>query len=141
MEKVVRDTMLNSQIITNLWQIYFFQLTHITSMTEILGVYVCVCVKVIQSCPILCDPLVCNFPGSSDHEILQAKYWSGLPFPSPGALPNPWIKPRSPALHADSLPSESPGSSMDILKKFKQNLSLGFSENTKNTSCQYFPTK
>ena len=33
-------------------------------------------------------------------------YWSGLPFPSPGDLPNPRIKPRSPALQADSLPTE-----------------------------------
>ena len=36
-------------------------------------------------------------------------YWSGLPFPSPGDLPNPGIEPRSPALQADSLPSEPPG--------------------------------
>ena len=35
--------------------------------------------------------------------------WSGWPFPSPGDLPNPGIKPRSPALQADSLPEESPG--------------------------------
>ena len=35
--------------------------------------------------------------------------WSGLPFPSPGDLPNPGIKPRSPALQADALPSEPPG--------------------------------
>ena len=35
--------------------------------------------------------------------------WSGLPFPSPGDLPNPGIEPRSPALHADALPSEPPG--------------------------------
>ena len=34
--------------------------------------------------------------------------WSGLPFPSPGDLPNPGIKPGSPALQADSLPSEPP---------------------------------
>ena len=33
-------------------------------------------------------------------------YWSGLPFPSPGDLPNPGIEPRSPALQADSLPTE-----------------------------------
>ena len=33
-------------------------------------------------------------------------YWSGLPFPSPGYLPNPGIKPRFPALQADSLPTE-----------------------------------
>ena len=36
-------------------------------------------------------------------------YWSGLPFPSPEGLPNPGIEPRSPALQADSLPSEPPG--------------------------------
>ena len=37
------------------------------------------------------------------------EYWSGLPFPSPGDLPNPGIEPQSPALQADSLPSEPPG--------------------------------
>ena len=36
-------------------------------------------------------------------------YWSGVPCPPPGDLPNPGIKPRSPALQADSLLSESPG--------------------------------
>ena len=35
--------------------------------------------------------------------------WSGLPFPSPGDLPNPGIEPRSPTLQADALPSEPPG--------------------------------
>ena len=49
-----------------------------------------------------------NLPRSSVHGILQAKYWSGVPFPSPGDLPNPEIKPRSPALKADSLPAELP---------------------------------
>ena len=34
--------------------------------------------------------------------------WSGLPFPSPGDLPNPGVEPRSPALQADALPSEPP---------------------------------
>ena len=34
------------------------------------------------------------------------EYWSGLPFPSPGDLPNPGIEPGSPALQADSLPTE-----------------------------------
>jgi len=37
-------------------------------------------------------------------------YWSGLPCPSPGDLPNPGIKPRSPALKADSLPADHKGS-------------------------------
>ena len=39
----------------------------------------------------------------------RQEYWSGLPFPSPGDLPNPGIEPRSPALQADSLLSETPG--------------------------------
>ena len=37
------------------------------------------------------------------------EYWSGLPFPSPGDLPNPGIEPGSPALQTDALPSEPPG--------------------------------
>ena len=38
----------------------------------------------------------------------RQEYWSGLPYPPPGDLPNPGIKPRSPALQAYSLPSEPP---------------------------------
>ena len=39
----------------------------------------------------------------------RKEYWSGLLFPSPGDLPDPGIKPGSPTLQADSLPSEPPG--------------------------------
>ena len=39
----------------------------------------------------------------------RQEYWSGLPFPSPEDLPDPGIKPRSPALQADALTSEPPG--------------------------------
>ena len=39
----------------------------------------------------------------------RQEYWNGLPFPSPGDLPNPGIEPGSPALEADALNSESPG--------------------------------
>ena len=42
-------------------------------------------------------------------EFSRQEYWSGLSFPSPGDLPNSGIKPRPPALWADSLPSEPPG--------------------------------
>ena len=42
-------------------------------------------------------------------EFSRQEYSSGLPFPSPGDLPNPGIKPRSPALWADTLPAEPPG--------------------------------
>ena len=46
-------------------------------------------------------PLSVGFP--------RQEYWSRLPFPFPGELPNPGIEPRSPALQADSLLSEPPG--------------------------------
>ena len=46
----------------------------------------------------------------------RQEYWSGLPFPSPGDLPNPGIETRSPALQADSLPSEPPGKPYLALK-------------------------
>ena len=39
----------------------------------------------------------------------RQEYWSGLPFPSPGDLPNPGVEPGSPALQADALPSQPPG--------------------------------
>ena len=39
----------------------------------------------------------------------RQEYWSGLPFPSPGDLPNPGIEPGSPTLQGDALPSEPPG--------------------------------
>ena len=39
----------------------------------------------------------------------RQEYWNGLPFPSPGDLPNPGIEPRSPAFQADTLTSEPPG--------------------------------
>jgi len=41
-------------------------------------------------------------------EFSRQEYWSGLPFPSPGDLPDPGVKPESPTLRADSLLSESP---------------------------------
>ena len=51
----------------------------------------------------------CSPPGSSVHGILQQEYWSGLPFPSLGDLPDPGIEPRSPTLQADASTSEPPG--------------------------------
>ena len=42
-------------------------------------------------------------------EFSKPEYWSGQPFPSPGDIPNPGIKPRSPALQADSLPAVPQG--------------------------------
>ena len=56
---------------------------------------------------VCCHPAGLPIPLSM--EFSKQEYWSGLPLPSPGDLPNPGIEPRSPALQADSLPSEPPG--------------------------------
>ena len=56
--------------------------------------------------------VACQSPRSMEffrHEYWRHEYWSRLPIPSPGDLPDPGIKPGSPALEADSLPSEPPG--------------------------------
>ena len=46
----------------------------------------------------------------------RQEYWSGLPVPSPGGLPDPGIEPWSPALQADSLLSEPPGKPGTLVK-------------------------
>ena len=48
----------------------------------------------------------------------RQEYWSGLPFPLPGDLPDPGIKPRSPAWQADALPSEPPGKLLSTLSVY-----------------------
>ena len=53
--------------------------------------------SVTQSCPTLCDLMDCTPPGSSIHKSFRQEYWSVLPFPPPGNLPNPGIEPVSPA--------------------------------------------
>jgi len=65
----------------------------------------CECL-VAQLCLTLCDPMDCSLPGFSIHGDSPGK--NGLPYPPPGDLPNPGMKPRSPELLADSLLSQSP---------------------------------
>ena len=62
-----------------------------------------------QSCPALCDPMDCS-PLSMGFS--RQEYWTGLPFPSPGDLPNSGIKhvsPASPALAGGFFTTERPG--------------------------------
>ena len=62
------------------------------------------CVLVAQLCSTLCDPMTIAHQAPLSMEFSRQEYWSLLPFPSPGNLPNPGIEPWSPALQADSLP-------------------------------------
>ena len=65
--------------------------------------------EVAQSGPTLCNPMDCSLPGLSIHGIFQARVleWVAISF-SRGSS-DPGIKPRSPSLQADALPSEPPG--------------------------------
>ena len=96
---------------------------------------------VVQSYPTLCDPMDYSPSGFSILGIFfRQENWSGLPFPSPGDLPNPGIEPRSPALQADSLPSEPPGKSLPffwmplrgVTGLFQQSSSLLCSESSRS---------
>ena len=65
-----------------------------------------------QLCLTLCDPMDCSPPGSSVHGISQARILEWLPFPPPGDLPDPGIKPASPALAGGFFAIEPPGKPM-----------------------------
>ena len=82
-------------------------------------------VKVAQSCPTLYSPRTIQ-----SMEFSRPEYWNGWPFPSLGDLPKPGIKSSSPALQADSLPSEPPQ-----LKKTHIQKKLSRSSTGKESAC------
>ena len=68
--------------------------------------YICVCV--LNSIQFFVTPQTADLQASLSLGFPRQEYWSGLPFPSLEDLPDPGIEPKSPALRADSLLSESP---------------------------------
>ena len=66
-------------------------------------------VKSLSCVQLLVTPWTVAYQAPPSIGFSRQEYWSGLPFPSPGDLPNPGIKPRSPALQADALLSDPPG--------------------------------
>ena len=80
---------------------------HLYLLVAILGCqFTIICRLRAQSCATLCDPMDCS-QASPSMRFPRQEYCSGLPFPSPGNLPDPGIKPASPvtsALQAGSLP-------------------------------------
>ena len=65
--------------------------------------------KSLSHVRLFATPWTVAYQASPSMGFSRREYWSGLPFPSPGDLPNPGIKPGSPALEADALTSETPG--------------------------------
>ena len=76
--------------------------------------------EVAQSCLTLCDPWTVAHQAPPSRGFSRQEYWSGLPFPSPGDLPDPGIEPRFPRLQADALISAPPGKPLNTrIKDFK----------------------
>ena len=69
--------------------------------------------EIAQLCPTLCDPWTIAHQAPPSMGFSRQEYWSGLPFPSPGDLPDPGIEPRSPTLQADALTSAPPGNPLN----------------------------
>ena len=86
--------------------------------------------KLLSHVRLLATPLTVAYQAPPSMGFSRQECWSGLPFPSPGDLPNPGIEPRSPSLQADALPFQPPGG-MDACNKnrvvFFFFLSLNFS--------------
>ena len=66
-------------------------------------------VKSLSRVRLFATPWTVAYQAPQSMGFSRQEYWNGLPFPSPGDLSNPGIKPGSPALQADALPSEPPG--------------------------------
>ena len=66
-------------------------------------------VKLLSRVPLFATPWTVAYQAPPSMGFSRQEYWSGLPFPSPGDLPDPGIKPRSPTFQADALPAEPPG--------------------------------
>ena len=73
-------------------------------------------VKLLSGVQLIVNPWTVAYQAPQSAEFSRQEYWSGLPFPSPGDLPNPGIEPGSPTLQADILPSEPPGKQKDYIK-------------------------
>ena len=71
-------------------------------------------VKSLSPVRLFATPWTVAYQAPQSMEFSRQEYWSGLPFPSPGDLPDPGIEPGSPALQADTLPSEPPGKQISL---------------------------
>ena len=92
----------------NLWKVIRFILGP-EGGTFIMGLKTEVKVKSLSHVQLFRNPWTVAHQLPLSVEFSRQEYWSGLPFPSPGDLPDPGIKPRSPALQADSLSSKPSG--------------------------------
>ena len=94
--KISQSFKYNSYTIT----FFFFKYIPLSGRSE---------VKLLSCVRLFVTPLTVACQAPLSLGFSRQKHWSGLPFPSPGDLPNPGIEPGSPVLQTDSLPPEPPG--------------------------------
>ena len=87
-------------------------------------------VKSLSRVRLFATPWTVAYQASPSTEFFKQEYWSGLPFPSPGDLPDSWIELEFPSLQADSLPLHHLGSPILYVgvtpKKYKMNICFIF---------------
>ena len=86
-------------------------------------------VKSLSRVRLFATPWTVAYQASPSMGFSRQEYWSGLPFPSPGDLPDPGIEPGSPTLEADALTSEPPYL-LDLQKsrEFQKNICFCFTD-------------
>ena len=77
-------------------------------------------VKSLSRVRLFAIPWIVVYQASLSMGFSRQEYWNGLPFPSPGDLPDPGIEPGSPALQADALPSVPLGKPTEIIIRKRQ---------------------
>ena len=90
--------------------------------------------KSLSRVRLLATPWTAAYQAPPSMGVPRQEYWSGLPFLSPGDLPDLGIEPRSPALEADALTSESPGRHI-ILSLISQQKRI----HLQNRRCGFYP--
>ena len=92
---------------------YHRNIYYIFVYTYLYILYICIIgmvkVKLLSRVQLFASSWTVAYQAPQSMDFSRQEYWSGLPFPSPGDLPNPGIQPGSPSLQADALPSEPPG--------------------------------
>ena len=89
----------------------FSKLSLVPTYRHRLSAFYCNAVMALNRVRLFATPWTVAYQVPPSMGFSRQEYWSGLPFPSPGDLPDPGIEPRSPASQADALPSEPPGKS------------------------------
>ena len=98
-------------------------LCYVPLKSVLIKTYLALKVKSLSRVRLFATPGTVTNQASPSMGFSRQEYWSGLPFPSPGDLPDPGIEPGSPALEADALTSEPPGKLSKVkIKRFLKKL-------------------